>query len=79
MGYDVVQLMSLETVSDLGQLSQLAESLCTDPGLKTEIGVCERLDSTFKEKKKKGGQAAFDPPRTISQNPRMRGKSHYHS
>ena len=39
----------------LGQSSQLAEPLWTDPGLKSGISVCDLISTKKKEKKKSAG------------------------
>ena len=54
------------------QSSQLAEPLRTDPGPKSGISLRE-----LKRKKKKRRRRGLNG-RTISQNPRKRGKSHHH-
>ena len=59
----------------LGQSSQLAEPLWTDPGLKSGISV-RKLIPTLKKKRKKEAQARNDFS-IFSQNPRTRGKSHH--
>ena len=56
------------------QLSQHAEPLWTDPGLKSGISLHE-LISTLKTNKKKRRRGINC--RTFSQNPRTRGKSHH--
>ena len=57
------------------QSSQLAETLSSDPGLKSGISVRD-LFSTSKKKKKKA-QAGMNG-RAFSQNSHQRGKSHNH-
>ena len=42
------------------QLSQLAESLWTDPSLKSEIDVCELISTKKKKKKKKKKAQAWN-------------------
>ena len=56
----------------LGQSSQLAEPLWTDPGLVSGISLHE-LISTFKKKSIRGMNC-----QTFSENTRTRGKSHHH-
>ena len=58
--------------STRSQSSQLAETLWTDPGLKSGISELE-LISTKKKKWLRLGMSC----RTFSQNPRTRGKSHH--
>ena len=58
------------------QLSQLAEPLWTDPGLKSAISVCE-LISTSKKKKKKKCRWGMNG-QTLSQKPRKWKKSVHH-
>ena len=53
------------------QLSQLAEPLWTDPGLKSGISV-HKLISTLKKRCRRGMNG-----QTFSQNPGRGGKSHH--
>ena len=55
------------------QSSQLAEQLWTDTGIQSTIRV-RQLISTSKKKKCRRGMNG----RTVSPNPRKRGKSHHH-
>ena len=55
------------------QSSQLTDPLCTDPGIKSGIGVCKLVSTSKKKKRCSWGMNG----RTFSQNPRQRGKSHY--
>ena len=59
------------------QSSQLAVPLWTDPGLKSWIRVCELISTSKKKGGGSGGRAGMNG-RTVSQNPRKRGKSHHH-
>ena len=58
------------------QLSQLAQLLWTDPGLKSGISLRQPI-STLKKRKKEKRRRGMKCG-TISQNPRTRGKSHQH-
>ena len=61
------------------QLSQLAEPLWTDPGLKSGISVRELISTKAKQNKKnKKKRRRGMICQTFSQNPSTRGKSHHH-
>ena len=61
------------------QLSQLAEPLWTDPGLKSGISVRELISTkAIQNKKRKKKRRWGMNGQTFSQNPRMRGQSHHH-
>ena len=55
------------------QSSQLAEPLWTDSGLKSGIGVRELISTKKKNKRRRGMNC-----RTFCENPRTRGKKHFH-
>ena len=54
------------------QLSQLAEPLWTDPGIKSGISMCKIISTSKQQQKRRWGMSG----QTFSQNPHKGGRSH---